>query len=456
MTKVVGLLCVALATLSAPGALEAQGFIARANTSRTVWVEFGRGGPSQNGYESARVPVEYHVYACRGISPGAVIIQFGLRPDGATSSRAYWYEGEKYEAAGRPTVRSALVDARATSPGGEVGSMQREARPASSLPADCENGGVNFTNLGPVSPFADPTKPAAVAQFLNTVTLSAQAMSEPLRDYNLEQELAQQRRAAEQAAAEQARAERESKERAEAEAKLRQAAETRAAAEAQGAQTQAPAGSTAGSQPGGSAEAQPVTPEQAAAAEQAAEQAAARQEEARRAVEQAQEEARRQQEQQEEMTAAAVEVAGMAARSGGAFGGYYFTGGDPSSSLYKFAELSGMGMGFNFGPMIMDLGQLKGTYSEFFVEDYAEENGGSLPESGEVDGMFLHVGLQYQKTFDALRLGMSGGYMYAYTDEAEISSPTMGFIIGYSMLKFRFDAGLGDESTAGYALYLQF
>ena len=317
--------------------------------------------------------------------------------------------------------------------------MQREATPGSSLPSDCETGGVNFSDLGEVSRFADPTKPAAVAQFLNTVTLSADAMSEPLRDYNLENEFARQRRSAEQAVAERQRAERAAQE--------RQAADTRAAAQSQGGQTQATAGSTSSD----SSAAPPMTPEQTAAEEQAA-----RQEAARRAVEQAQEEARRQQEQQEEFTAAAVEVAGMAARTGGAFGGYYFTGGDAGSSLYKFNEVSGMGLGLNFGPMIMDIGQLKGTYSEFFVEDYAEENGGALPESGEVDGMFLHVGLQFQKTFDALRMGMSGGYLYGTTDDTEISSPTLGFMIGYSMLKFRFDIGLGDESTSGYGLYLQF
>jgi hypothetical protein len=428
--KLAGLLAVSLSLLAVPQALEAQGFIARANTSRTVWVDFGRGGPNQNGYESARAPVEYHVYACRGVSPGAILVRFRLGGD-ASASSTYWYEGERYQASGRSSARSALLAATATSPSGTVGSMQREATSASSMPTDCQTGGNNFADLGDVSRFADPTHPAAVAQFLNTVTLSAQPMSEPLRDYNLEQEFARQRRAAE----------------AEREARERQAAETRAAQERQAAQAEAPR-----AQSPDSAAAAQQTPAQAAAAEQAA-----RQDEARRAAERAEEEARRQREQQEELAQAAGEMAGMAARVGGAFGVYYFTGGDPNSSLYTFTEMSGLGLGFNFGPMIMDVGQFTGTYSSYFVEDYAEENNGLTPESGQVDGWFVHVGLQWQTTLDALRFGLSGGYLHAVTYEAEVTTPTAGLILGYSMLKLRVDLGLsGGDIPAGYALYLQF
>jgi hypothetical protein len=438
MMKFAGLSCLVLSLLISADAAQGQGFIARASTSRTVWVEFAGGGPNRNGYETARAPVEYQVYACRGVTPGSVLVRFGLKPDNAAASSAYWYEGQRYEATARPVVRAALLDATATSPAGEVGSMRREATPASSMPSDCENGGVNFADLGLLSRFADPTKPAAVAQFLNTVTLSAEAMSEPLRDSNLEREFARQRRMAEKDAADQARAEQQARD--------RQAAQTPVATQPGTAQTQVPAGSAATD----SAATRP-TPEQTAAAQQAV-----REEEARRAVEQVQEDARREQEQQEDLTEAAVEVATMAALSGGAVGGYYFTGGDATNSFNKFSELTGMGIGFNFGPMIMDIGQLKGTYNEFFVEDYADENGGLLPESGEVDGMFLHVGLQLQKTFESFRFGVSGGYLYGTTTDAEISSPTIGFLMGYSMLKFRYDVGLGDEGTAGYALYLQF
>ncbi len=435
--KSVGLTAGMLCFMAAPHVAEAQGYIARATTSRTVWVEFGAGGPDRNGYESARAPVEYQLYACRGLTPGSIMVRFRLQPANATASRTYWYEGQRYEPTGRPVVRSALLDATAASPAGEVGSMMREATEGSSLPTDCQSGGNNFSDLGLVSRFADPTRPADVAQFLNTVTLSAAARSEPLRDAGLEQDFARQRAAADRAAADRAAADR--------------AAADRAAAQAQAAQPQPSGGATAGSQTADSTAARQMTPAQRAAADQAA-----REEEARRAAAQAQEAARRQREQQEEFAASAGEVAGMAARTGGAFGGYYLTGGAAGNSYYKFNDLTGYGVGFNFGPMILDLGQMKGTYSSFFVNDFAAENGGRLPESGEVEGMFVHVGLQLQKSFDSLRMGVSGGYLHGITDDAEVTSPTLGFILGYGMLKARFDLGLGDEGTSGIAMYFQF
>lgn len=433
----------ALMVLSGTSPLAAQGLIAAASTNRTAPISFASGASGENGFGRAAATLEYRFAACRGAGPAAIMISWRLTPGSLSAGSEYWLDGTSHTVSAAPSVRAIPVAGTVHSNGRQIGSVQYgEALESNRITADCNTPGLNYAAIGDIAPYADPTQPAAVAAFLNTLSFTPAAAPDPLRDSNLEQRIRADMRRAEQEAADRERQERE-----------RAAAEERQARDAERAAgvAQQSAGSSASTSGSGGATSPTISPEEAARAEEAR-----RQEEARRAAEQVrrqmEEDQRRQKEREEAMVSAATGGAQAAIATGLGFGGYYFGISDGTYSS-TFDNLQGFGMGFDADFMYLDVGVLTGVYTEGFQENY-ESDGYSTLDDLTVSGFFGNAGFAWMMIKDeSMQLGFSGGLLYAVTPEADMYAPVMGFVGRFGGLALRLDMGLGDQSSIGGAVY---
>lgn len=441
MLGVLALLALSGTSLASPVA--GQGLIAAATTNRTGSIAFASGASGANGFVRAGATLEYRFTACRGAGPAAIMMSWRITPGSLSAGTEYWYDGTSHSVNATRSVRAIPLAGTVWWNGRQIGSVEyREALETNRITADCNTPGLNYASIGDVSPYADPSQPAAVAAFLNTLTFTPAAAPEPLRDFDVEQRIRTDMRRAEQESADRERQERE---RAEAEERRRREAEQPAVAVEQSA------GSSASTSGSSAAPTPAISAAEAARAEEARRQA-----EGERAAEQVRrqmaEEQRRQEEQEEGMVNAATGGAQAAMEAGLGFGGYYFgiSGGTYSST---FDNLQGFGMGFDADFMYLDVGILTGAYTEGFQVDY-ESDGYSTLDDPSVTGYFGNAGIMWMMVKEeAMQLGFSGGLLYAVTPEAEMYAPVMGFVGRFGGVALRLDMGLGDQSSIGGAVY---